>query len=61
MSDADTQMLERLKAAVRAETAPAHLAERVVRLSLLAYFGLALAGLAAASVWLLRAAPPADP
>jgi hypothetical protein len=35
-----------------------HLAERVVRLSLLAYFGLALAGLAAASVWLLRAAPP---
>ena len=35
-----------------------HLAERVVRLSLLAYFGLALAGLAAASAWLLRAAPP---
>ena len=35
-----------------------HLAERLVRLSLLAYFGLALAGLAAASVWLLRAAPP---
>jgi hypothetical protein len=30
MSDADTQMLERLKAAVRAETAPGHLAERVV-------------------------------